>query len=83
MPDGDPTEPAKPDLTAYAIASYIEAILRLFVELETAVDAWQAIYDGRAAQPHGPSMTASTLAPASAPTGSALTAATTVRTCRR
>ena len=25
MPDGDPTEPAKPDLTAYAIASYIEA----------------------------------------------------------
>ena len=58
MPDGDPTEPAKPDLTAYAIASYIEAILRLFVELETAVDAWQAIYDARAAQPHGPSMTA-------------------------
>ena len=46
MPDGDPTDPAKPDQTAYTIASYVEATLRLFVELETAVQTTSSTSKG-------------------------------------
>ena len=55
--DEPPPPPGPRDEAGAADEAYIEAILRLFVELETAVDAWQALYAGRAAPPHGPART--------------------------